>query len=469
MRYDTQIDEWVHGHRQELLDDLKTLCRIRSVTGTPQENAPYGPGPAAALDAAEAMCAGFGFAVQDHDRRVMTADYGSPDGRKLDILAHLDVVDEGTGWTSNPYEPLLRDDGYLYGRGVADDKGGVICALYALRCVKELGIELKHGCRLIFGTDEECGSSDVEYYYRHNAPAPNTFTPDAEFPLCNAEKGFYRLRFKKSWQPAAGEGIHVRRLDGGISVNAVPGQASAELSGISPLHLMAGASPLCAELGASCTIDELEDGAKITVTARGCHAASPELGLNANTVLIRVLTELPLADDDAANALRAIDKLLPHGDYLGRALGIATQDAPTGELTCSFTNIHLTETGLEGLCDCRVPLCATAENCADVSQAAMRRAGFEAAGIIVPPHYTPEDTDFIKTLLACYEDCTGQPGQCYHMGGGTYVHDVPGGVAFGIGMPGVDVRMHSPDERFPLEDLYTSVRIFARAIAEICG
>ena len=49
------------------------------------------------------------------------------------------------------------------------------------------------------------------------------------------------------------------------------------------------------------------------------------------------------------------------------------------------------------------------------------------------------------------------------------VHDIPGGVAFGIGMPGVDVRMHGANERYPVEDLYTSAEIFAAAIAEICG
>ncbi len=55
------------------------------------------------------------------------------------------------------------------------------------------------------------------------------------------------------------------------------------------------------------------------------------------------------------------------------------------------------------------------------------------------------------------------------MGGGTYVHDVPGGVAFGIGMPGVDTRMHGANERFPVEDLFTSAKIFAAVIADMCG
>ena len=131
-----QIETWIDAHREEFLEDLKALCRIRSVTGEPAENAPYGVGPAKALAKALEMCAGYGFSVQNHDYRVMTADFGAPESRVLDILAHLDVVDENTGWDTDPYEPVIQDDGFIYGRGVADDKGGAVAALYAMRCVK---------------------------------------------------------------------------------------------------------------------------------------------------------------------------------------------------------------------------------------------------------------------------------------------------------------------------------------------
>lgn len=463
-----RIVGWVRAHADEMIEDLKTLCRIRSVAGEASENAPYGEGPARALAAAMDMCAGYGFAVQNHGWRVMTADLGPAEGRQLDMLAHLDVVGEGDGWDTDPYEPTVKDDGYIYGRGVSDDKGGAVAALYAMRCVKELGLPVSRGCRLILGTDEESGSSDIEHYYKRERPAPNTFSPDADYPVCNAEKGFYRLRFRKSWAEESAV-PRVVSLTGGFRTNVVPTEASAVIAGMEPMHLMAGAAPLCAELGASCRVDETPEGARLTVVGRGCHAASPALGINANTALIRVLTELPLADCASTRALRELDRLLPHGDWLGKGLGIAQADEPTGELTCSFTMIESTPTGLEGLCDCRVPICATAENCKDVADAALAALGYESAGMMIAPHYTPADTPFIRTLLAAYEKYTGLEGKCYSMGGGTYVHDIPGGVAFGITMPGVDVRMHGANERYPVEDLLTSAEIFAEAIAELCG
>ena len=463
-----KILAWMDSHADEMLEDLKRLCRIRSVAGEPLENAPYGEGPARALAEAMDMCATYGLAVENHDWRVMTADLGDASDRALDILAHLDVVDEGDGWDSDPFEPVLRDDGYIYGRGVADDKGGAVAALYALRCVRELGLPMRRGCRLILGTDEENGSSDIACYYKKEKPAPNTFTPDAEFPVCNAEKGMYRLQFRQSWDNDTAL-PRVTQLHGGFRTNVVPAEAWADIEGMRPLHLMAGAAPLCAELGAQCRVEEIEGGARLFVTGRGCHAAMPEMGLNGNTALIRVITQLPLAECASTRALIALDRLLPHGDFLGKALGISQRDDITGPLTCSFTRIDVTPTGLEGLCDCRVPLCATQENCKLTADAAMQAVGFETAGMMIAPHYTPADSDFIRTLLSSYETYTGQKGHCYSMGGGTYVHDIPGGVAFGICTSEEDVRMHGANERLPAEELFRAAAIFADAVASLCA
>ena len=467
MEKDARISQWIDSHREEMIEDLAALCRIESMSSPAQEGAPYGPGPKKAMEKAMEICAGYGFDVANRGDRVMTADMG-PETPLLDILAHLDVVGPGDGWDTDPFQPVVKPDGRIYGRGVADDKGGAVAALYAMRCVKELGLPVKGRCRLILGTDEENGSSDVAWYYSVIKPAPHTLTPDSDFPVCNAEKGFYRLTFRKTWAPETAL-PRVTELSGGFRVNVVPGQASAVIAGMDKDALLAAATPLAEALGATVHAELAEGGVKLTVIARGCHAAMPEGGINANTVLIRVLCGLPLAACDSTDALHALDALLPHGDYYGKALGIAQADDVTGRLTCSFTMIEFTAAGASGLCDCRVPVCANEANCKAVADAAMTAAGFSPEGKMIPPHYTPAEGTFIRTLNDSYEAYTGRKGGCYSMGGGTYVHDVPGGVAFGVVMPGTEVNMHGANESIPVEDLLTAAKIFAQSIKDICG
>ena len=75
----------------------------------------------------------------------------------------------------------------------------------------------------------------------------------------------------------------------------------------------------------------------------------------------------------------------------------------------------------------------------------------------------------MQTLLKCYEEYTGLKGECLITGGGTYVHEIPGGVAFGAYLPGFDTHLHGADERARISDLMVSAKIFAQVIVELCG
>ena len=67
----------------------------------------------------------------------------------------------------------------------------MIVTLYALKFLKEQGYQLRYPIRAIVGDNEETHMNDVKYYLE-NYPAPVfCFTPDAEFPVCNGEKGHF--------------------------------------------------------------------------------------------------------------------------------------------------------------------------------------------------------------------------------------------------------------------------------------
>ncbi|MGP1434372.1 MAG: Sapep family Mn(2+)-dependent dipeptidase, partial [Catonella sp.] len=199
MAYEKEINDYIESHKEEMLNDLMNLIRINSEKGEEKPGMPYGEGPYEALKSATGLLEGYGFKITNYDNRVITADsFDLPN--QLDILAHLDVVPAGDDWTvTEPYNPVIKD-GRLYGRGSCDDKGPAIAAVYAVRAVKELGIPLKQGVRLILGSDEECGSSDVEYYYSKEKAAPMTITPDASWPLINIEKGGIHNEFTASFE-----------------------------------------------------------------------------------------------------------------------------------------------------------------------------------------------------------------------------------------------------------------------------
>src|SRR5215213_9934543 len=64
---------------------------------------------------------------------------GTPTAKPILILAHMDVVEALPGdWTTDPFK-LVEKDGYFYGRGSGDDKGGLVPAMVALLKLRSEG------------------------------------------------------------------------------------------------------------------------------------------------------------------------------------------------------------------------------------------------------------------------------------------------------------------------------------------
>lgn len=186
--YRKEIEEYIDSHKDQMIEDICTLCRINSEKMPYTEGKPFGEGPFEVLQTALTMMENYGFSVRNYDNYVGTADLNDKEAQ-LDILAHLDIVPAGEGWTvTEPFEPVIKD-GKLYGRGTADDKGPAVAALYAMRAVKELGIPVKKNVRLILGTDEECGSSDIAVYYKAGKRGSNDLFTRCRIPCDQRGKG----------------------------------------------------------------------------------------------------------------------------------------------------------------------------------------------------------------------------------------------------------------------------------------
>lgn len=79
--------------------------------------------------------------------------------RTLLVYDHFDVQppDPLEEWTSPPFE-LAERDGFLYGRGVADNKGNLLARIQAIETYRALVGELPLRVRFLFEGEEEVGS-----------------------------------------------------------------------------------------------------------------------------------------------------------------------------------------------------------------------------------------------------------------------------------------------------------------------
>lgn len=465
--YKKEIEAFIDTHRQQMLDDIGLLCRINSEKSAYQVGKPYGEGPSRALAVALSRAEQYGFSINNYDNYVGTADLNDKE-KQLDILAHLDIVPAGEGWmVTKPFEPLEKD-GKIYGRGTADDKGPAIAALYAMRAVKELGIPLSKNVRLILGTDEECGSSDILHYYDVEEEAPMTFSPDGSFPVVNIEKGSLSGHFTGEF--TASEALpRVISIHAGTKVNVVPGKAYAVFEGLDDNLVREVGVKVEKETGVSFEIKGMNETLEITAIGDGAHASTPREGKNALTALLLLIKKLPFADCGQLKALHSLEELFPWNDTSGIALGIAMADELSGDLTLAFDLLEVTAGTLDGTFDSRCPICSNEGNVLEPVRTKLSERGLTLTNEAMrPSHHVDGDSEFVRTLLNAYEIYTGKKGGCESMGGGTYVHDLKNGVAFGASMPGTDNHMHGADEYAVIDELLTSAKIFAQVIVDLC-
>lgn len=433
----------------EFVKRLNRLIRIPSVYR--EDEPPFGKDVRRALHELLEIGKEDGFTIKNVDDYAGHVEFG--EGEELfGILAHLDVVPAGSGWSVPPFE-LTEKDGKLFGRGVQDDKGPLMAAYIAMKELKEEGFVPRKRVRLIAGTDEEREWKGIDYYFTKEEMPEFGFTPDAVFPVIHAEKGLWDIHLvRDNSEDFTSEMTYIETISGGSRLNMVP-----EAAEVTIIHR--GEKEL--------TFPEAEkvyrNGEKLTAVFAGssAHGSTPDRGVNAIKKALKSLAGVSLP----APQKEMIEWMNTYlSDSTGKELAIDSKDEVSGALTLNFGTLHGNEEKWEIGLNIRYPV---TESYAElINKMKDSLPGWLACKETdhMSSIYLPEDHAGIQTLMQAYRSVSGRKEKPEAIGGATYARVLKTGVAFGAVFPESLDTAHQADEMVLQEDMRKAIDIYKQAI-----
>lgn len=450
--------EFIDTHREEIVSDLVALARIPSISQAGKDGLPFGGDVDNVLNASATLFEKYGIpmAVRHESGYAVAICEGEGDG--IGLFGHADVVPVNNDWIkTTPFVPV-EENGVLYGRGVNDNKAGVIASLYALRALNAAGVDLRSRITVFVGGSEETGMQDMDAFVQNERMPAISIVPDSGFPVSVGEKGIMRVNAlsRKPLQDVA-------KLDGGKAYNVILDHVVVEV-------------PDTVELRAALPEAVAENG-KLTFTIDGLtsHAASPEGSVNAAQKAAEKLCTLPICENDR-QILLALAKVI--SGYYGEALNIFSTGV-FGNLSCANGITRVEGDGrLFFTLDIRygneVDASQTIRNLTD----ALDALGFTA-------EVTENDEGFLLDesgkpmeiiLSSCREACNMPEAQPFKTYGGTYARKLRN--AFALSHSGPQKRerpelpaghggAHQSDELLDIDALLEGIKCIALMVGRL--
>ena len=388
-----RIDCWLEAHRAQIVADLVDLVRIPSVSVPSTAFPPYGKACRDALAFMEGLARRYGYAYRNYDHYIGAIRL-NPGDTEIAFWSHLDVVpvpDPGE-WDYPPFEGRIVEDRYIIGRGVQDNKSTAIGILHAHRCLRELGVPLRHGYALYLGTSEETGMEDVRYFLSHY-PAPDlSIVPDCGFPVCIAQRGAMRLQFALPFPHA----LHIDLFNN---------------PSVTPESLRV----------------RFADQPPLTVTGESTHVYLAE---HADNAIVRLFELLAARYPDQAGPLLRCRSML--GDWRGGGLGISVCDALSGPLCAAPTRIQWQDGRLLVDLYCILPVQSDPDALIARAEKSAGALGMEVRVLSRRnPVSFPADHPVVHLLTDTYNRLTGLDAAPFVMSGGNYAAYLPNPKALG--------------------------------------
>ena len=437
-------------YEAKMMETLKDFIAIDSTydeTTVDEEN-PFGKGVSKALQFIAEVAKKDGFIVNNYGNYVVEILTNEED-KNITIMAHADIVPVGTGWPQDPFE-MVEKDGFLYARGVADDKGPLLSCYYGLKALQDNGLLGKYQVRFLVGGNEERGSACMEHYFHTLKKKQPTygFSPDSAYPLTYAEKGIIGFVVRKNMDTP------IISMKGGVASNSVIEKCEVLLK--EDLNLIAYLN----ENEVDYSYLAKENEMLLTFHGLAAHGSVPWMGKNAAMSAIKYLGEYYKNED-----LKKLYAL--YSPTRGEGVNAAAHSEDMGDNSLNVGLISIENGKLEMVVNYRHIETVTAEQMINNIKEASKPFEIEVLGIS-PLLYYPKDSKLITTLLKVYQEETGDyETPIIASGGGTYAKEADNIVAFGMEYPGHDPKMHCVNENTKKSYLFESMGIFAHAIIEL--
>ena len=434
--------------KEQFLTSLQTIISYPSVLNEGENGTPFGQAIQDVLEKTLEIAQEMGFQTYlDPEGYYGYAEIGQGE-ELLAVLCHLDIVPAGDleDWQTPPFEATLKD-GWLIGRGVQDDKGPSLAALYAVKSLLDQGVVFTKRIRFIFGTDEETLWRCMNRYNQIEEKADLGFAPDSSFPLTYAEKGLLQVKLH-------GPGWEDRPLQAGRALNVVPDKATYKGERLEELL------PVIEQSGVNYT----EETGAVTVLGLSKHSKDAAEGVNA---IVGLAESLSLIQPHPA-LLFIADAV--GEDATGAALFGEIKDEPSGALSFNIATLSIDEERSEIGIDIRIPVLADKDALVErlTEVAASYQLQYEEFDYVAPL-YVPLDSPLVSTLMKVYQEETGDQTPAMSSGGATFARTMENCVAYGALFPDALQTEHQANERAKLDDLYRAMEIYAETIRRLAG
>ena len=438
----------IEANFDQFLEDLQSLISIPSVYAKDDSPYPFGENIDKALKEMLSIAEKLGFVTYyDPKGYYGYADYGSGD-TMIGVLGHLDVVPAGDlkHWTNPPFEVTLKD-GRVYGRGVQDDKGPTLTAMYAFKAAVESGLQVNKKVRFIFGTDEENLWRCINRYNELEQIPDYGFTPDANFPLIFAEKGLLQVDL-------SAKALSDISLSGGDAYNSVP----------SSMTFTSAKADEIAKSLQDLGFEYTKDADSIAVTGKSAHAKDADKGINAISRLLMAMDRAGMKTACSNFVTEFINE-----DALATKIFGECSDEMSGALKFNIGKISMDSEKEVLNIDMRIPVSVSKEFVMEKLTSAAAIHGFEISeNDYLRSIYTPLDSPLVKSLMDAYQEVTGDlKSEPISSGGATYARAIDNCVAFGAAFPHSEETEHQPNEYATIEDLKTAMEVYSVAFQKL--